>query len=176
VYDALPETLILRELRYRVTQRGYRTRAVTLVTTLLDAEAYPADELAELYHRRWQAEVNLRYLKDTLGLRVLRSRSVAGVERELLAFALVYNLICAVRTVLALHLETRPERISLLDVLRLLRHGLRHVAAAAIVVNPDRPGRRQPRVVKRRPLQYSLMTRPRGELKRELMRNRRLLT
>jgi len=116
--------------------------------------------------------VNLRDLKDTLGLRVLRSQSVAGVERELLAFALVYNLICAVRTLAALHLQTTPDRISLLDVLRLLRHGLTSLAQAAIVVNPDRPGRHQPRVVKRRPKQYSLMTQPRAGLQRQLFRDK----
>lgn len=172
VYDALPETMIMRELRYRVTQRGYRTRNVTLATTLLDAQTYPAAELAELYHRRWRAEVNLRHLKDTLGMRVLRSRTEAGVERELLAFALVYNLICAAMTVIAAHLDTAPERVSFIDVLRLLRHGLDRLAAAAIVINPDRPGRHQPRVVKRRPLGYSRMTKPRAVLKRELMKSR----
>jgi hypothetical protein len=176
VYEALPETLIVRELRYRVTPRGYRTRVVTLVTTLLDAAAYPPAALADLYHRRWQAEVNLRHLKDTLGMGVLRSRSVAGVERELLAFALVYNLICALRTVVALHLGTTPARVSVVDVLRLLRHGLARGAAAAIVVNPDRPARHQPRVVKRRPLEYSRLTRPRPELKRELLRNQHHIT
>jgi len=169
---ALPAWLLVRELRYAVPRRGYRTRTVTLVTTLLDAAAYPAEALAELYQGRWQAEVNLRDLKDTLGLRVLRSQSVAGVERELLAFALVYNLICAVRTLAALHLQTTPDRISLLDVLRLLRHGLTSLAQAAIVVNPDRPGRHQPRVVKRRPKQYSLMTQPRAVLKRQLFRDK----
>ena len=168
---ALPEVLLVRELRYRVMWRGYRTREVTLATTLLDAEKYPASELAELYHRRWQAEVNLRHLKDTLGMRVLRSQTPDGVERELLAFALVYNLICMVMTVIAVHLETTPERVSLIDVLRLLRHGLdRAAVAVAIVVNPDRPGRIQPRMVKRRPLQYSRMTRPRAVLKRELIK------
>ena len=168
-YDALPEVLLVRELRYRVMWRGYRTREVTLATTLLDAEKYSASELAELYHRRWRAEVNLRHLKDTLGMRVLRSQTPDGVERELLAFALVYNLICMVMTVIAVHLETTPERVSLIDVLRLLRHGLDRLAAA-IVVNPDRPGRIQPRMVKRRPLQYSRMTRPRAVLKRELIK------
>jgi hypothetical protein len=163
--------LILREVRYRVTRRGYRSRRITLVTTLLDAEAYSVAELAELYHRRWQAELNLRHLKDTLGMRVLRSKSVAGVERELLAFALVYNLICVVMVVIALHLDTTPARVSLIDVLRLLRHGLAGVDNASITLNPDRPGRHQPRVVKRRPLGYSRMTRPRAELKRELMKN-----
>lgn len=168
-YDALPETMVVRELRYRVSRRGYRTVTVTLATTLLDPAAYPAADLAELYHRRWRVEINLRHLKDTLGMRVLRAKSVAGVERELLAFALVYNLICATLTEIAVHLGTRPERVSFIDLVRLLRHGLDRVAEATAVVNPDRPGRVQPRVVKRRPLGYSRMTRPRAELKRELL-------
>ena len=171
VYDALPDTLIVRDLRYGVTQRGYRTQQVTLVTTLLDAQRYPATELAALYHRRWQAEVNLRHLKDTLGMRVLRSQTEAGVARELLAFALVYNLVCMVMTVIAVHLQTTPERVSLMDVVRLLRYGLERVVVAAVVINPDRPGRAQPRVVKRRPLGYSRMTQPRDVLKRKLMKS-----
>ena len=170
-YQALPDTLVVRELRYRIVRRGYRTHSVTLVTTLLDAERYPKAALADLYYRRWQAEINLRDLKDTLGLRVLRAQTVAGVEREVLAFALLYNLLCAVRTVIAMHVETAPLRVSLIDVVRLLSYGLDRVIDAAIVVNPDRPGRAQPRVVKRRPLGYSRMTRPRGALKRELLEN-----
>jgi len=170
-YDALPETLVVRELRYRIRRRGYRTRTVTLVTTLLNAERYPQAALADLSYRRWQAEVNLRDLKETLGLRVLRAQTVAGVEREVLALALLYNLLCAVRTVIAVHLETEPVRISVIDVVRLLGFGLDRVVDAAIVINPNRPGRVQPRVVKRRPLGYSRMTRPRRELKRELLEN-----
>lgn len=171
-YDALLETIIVRELRYRVRQPGFCTHTVTLATTLLDAEAYPAAELAELYDQRWQAEINLRHLKDTLGMRVLRAQRVAGVERELLAFALIYNLICAALTAIAVHLETTPERVSFIDLVRLLRHGLDRVGVVTIVINPNRPGRVQPRVVKRRPLQYSRMTRPRAQLKRELMKSR----
>lgn len=170
-YDALPESLVLRELRYRVTRRGYCTRRVMLVTTLLDANTYPAEDLAALYHRRWQVEVNLRHMKETLGMRVLRSQTEQGVERELLAFALVYNVARSVMTILALHLETTPERISLIDTLRLLRVGISTLTAAAIECVPHRPGRTQPRVVKRRPLQYSRMTRPRHELIQELMKS-----
>ena len=69
-YAGLPETLLLRELRYRTPQRGHRTRVITLVTTLLDVEAYPAAELAELYLSRWQIEVNFRHLKTTMGMEV----------------------------------------------------------------------------------------------------------
>lgn len=169
-YDALPEQLIVRQLRYRVTRPGYRTRRVILVTTLLDAKTYSAADLAALYHRRWQVEVNLRHMKETLGMRVLRSKTESGVERELLAFALVYNVVCSVMTVIALHLETTPERISLIDTLRLLRVGISTLTAAAIERVPHRPGRVQPHVVKRRPLQYPRMTRPRRVLMQEIMK------
>ena len=101
-------------------------------------------------------------------MRVLRRARPAWAR--LLAFAAVYNLICAVLTVLAPHLQTTPERISLLDVLQLLRYGVIRLVAAAIVVQSNRPGRVQPRVVKRRPLQYSRMTQPRAVLKRALMK------
>ena len=149
-----------------------RNTSAASSSTLLDAHAYPATELAALYHRRWQAEVNLRHMKETLGMRVLRSQTDEGVERELLAFALVYNVACTVMTVIAIHLETTPQRISLIDTLRLLRKGLSSLVTAAIELVPDRPGRYQPRVVKRRSLQYSRMTKPRRVLKHEIMRNR----
>ena len=70
-YAALPETLTVRELRYEVGRPGFRTRTVTLVTTLLDAEAYPLDALAELYGARWRVELNLRHLKTTMKMDVL---------------------------------------------------------------------------------------------------------
>src|SRR5215472_15922274 len=62
-YDVLPEWLRLRALRVDVRQRGFRTERLVLVTTLTDAQAYPAADVAELYRRRWQAELNLRSLK-----------------------------------------------------------------------------------------------------------------
>ncbi|MGD8454492.1 MAG: hypothetical protein PVJ57_21975 [Phycisphaerae bacterium] len=114
--------------------------------------------------------MNLRHLKETLGMRVVRSKSVAGVEREILTFALAYNAVCAVLTVLAMPLGTMLEWVSVIEVLRLPRRGLENLAVVAIVVNPDRPGRVRPRVVKRRPLQYPRMTRRHAVLKRELMR------
>ncbi|TAL02137.1 MAG: IS4 family transposase, partial [Verrucomicrobia bacterium] len=92
-YATLPEAIVVRELRYRVLQKGRRTRVITLVTTLLDAHAYPVSELAALYERRWQVEVNLRHLKTTMGMEVLHSKTVAGVTKELYMFTLVYNLV-----------------------------------------------------------------------------------
>jgi hypothetical protein len=89
----LPPTLLVRELRYLTRQRGFRTRRITLVTTLLDPVRYPAAELARLYLGRWQIEVNFRHLKTTMGLEVLRCQRVAGVLKELYMFAIVYNLV-----------------------------------------------------------------------------------
>jgi hypothetical protein len=116
-FALLPETLLLRELRYRVERRGCRTKEVTLVTTLLDAEQYPAEELAELYGQRWQIETNLRHLKQTMKMDILHCETVSGVLKELTVFALVYNLVRAVMCAAAQRQGVAVERISFADAL-----------------------------------------------------------
>ena len=88
-FDALPSSLILREVRYQVRQRGFRSRQITLVTTLLDAECYPKDDLAELYFTRWEAETHLGQLKTTMKMDVLHCKTVLGVLKELTVFAMI---------------------------------------------------------------------------------------
>jgi hypothetical protein len=80
---ALPETLVLREARYHLYMPGFRTRQMTLVTTLLDADIYRGADLAELYHLRWQVETALAHLKTTMQMDVLHCKTVAGVLKEL---------------------------------------------------------------------------------------------
>ena len=92
-YGALPESIMVRELRYRIAAPGFRTREVTLVTTLLDAAAYPADALAELYGTRWRVEENLKSLKQTMKMDVLKCKTVDGVLKELTMYAIAYNLV-----------------------------------------------------------------------------------
>lgn len=116
-YAALPDSLVLRELRYQVARRGYRTQEVTLVTSLLDATAYPAEELAKLYGRRWQVELDLRHLKTTMKMDILHCHTVAGVMKELTMFALVYNLVRAVMHEAAQRQSVPIERISFADAL-----------------------------------------------------------
>jgi hypothetical protein len=87
-FAALPDELAVRELRYRVEAPGFRTQSVILVTTLLDAGAYPASALAELYLGRWWIEGDLKHLKITMGMDVLRCETVEGVLKELAVFAL----------------------------------------------------------------------------------------
>src|SRR5262249_10403998 len=86
-YAKLPKGIIVRELRYTIAQRGCRTRVVTLATTLLDSDKYSASALAELYGQRWQIEINLRHLKTTLRMEVLRCQTVEGVQKELTMYA-----------------------------------------------------------------------------------------
>jgi hypothetical protein len=168
-YAALPASLVLRELRYRIEQPGCRTREVILVTTLINPKIYPASELASLYGQRWQVETDLRHLKQTLRMDVLRTKTVAGIHKELAMFALVYNLVRLVMLAAAKRQEVPVERISFIDALRWLQHAPAGGKLRDLEVLPHRPGRHEPRVRKRRPKEYDLMNRPRDELRKALM-------
>jgi len=168
-YADLPETITVRELRYRIETPGYRTRSVTLVTTLLDAEIYPAEELAELYRCRWQIEVNLRHIKQTMKMDILRCETPNGVRKEMLMFALVYNLVCCIILDAADRQGVPPDRISFIDALRFLQTWYPGKEMIELIVNPRRPGRFEPRVVKRRPKQYSRMMHSRETLRNRLI-------
>lgn len=169
-FARLPKTLLLRELRFLSRQRGYRTRTITLVTTLVDPVAYPAEALAELYLGRWQIEVNFRHLKTTMGLEVLHCQSVAGVLKELYMFAITYNLVRLVMLEAARRQEVPLERISFIDALRWLRDAKSDTCLTALAINPARPGRVEPRVLKRRNQKFDFMTKPRHLLRKDLMR------
>jgi hypothetical protein len=168
-YAALPEEITVRELRYRVETPGFRVSAVTLVTTLLEAEIYPAAALADLYFRRWQVEINFKHIKTTMKMDVLHCKTVEGVLKELAVFALIYNL---VRTVMVQSGQVQgvaPERISFIDTIRwLIGVEGNGEDLTVLAVNPSRPGRVEPRVVKRRPKQYTRMTKPRSVLRKSL--------
>jgi hypothetical protein len=166
-YAALPGEITVRELRYRVDVPGYRVREITLVTTLLDAAAYPAEALAELYFRRWQVEINIRHLKTSMKMDVLRCETVDGVLKELAMFGLAYNLVRSVMGESARLQGVDPDRIGLVDAVRWLI-GIEEGELTVLVVNPSRRGRVEPRVKKRRSKQYTLMSKPRSELRKSL--------
>ena len=170
-FAALPESLILREIRYRVGRPGFRTETVTLVTTLLDAEIYTVEALAELYGVRWRVEQNLRHLKQTMKMDVLKCMTVDGVLKELTIFAIVYNLVRVVMMAAAARQGVDVERISFIDALRWLCE-MKTADLPELVVNPTRPGRFEPRVRKRRPKEYPLMKKPRSELRKRLIEQR----
>jgi hypothetical protein len=186
-YRALPDRLAVREVRVRVGRRGFRTRAFVVVTTLLDAAAFPARELARLYRARWQAELDLRSLKVTLGMDVLRCKSPALVRKEVWAHLLAYNLIRTVLAQAADDLGCLPQALSFAGAVQTLAafgarllgadgataaelHAWLLVAVGSHQVG-DRPDRVEPRKKKRRPKSYPLLTEPRGLARKALLKS-----
>jgi DDE family transposase len=172
-YDALGESIVVREIRRAVRLSDARRITVTIVTTLLDPIAYPADELIELRLRRWDVESDLRHLKTTMGLDVLRCKSEAGVRKELAVYCLVYNLVRIIMLEAAQRQQVPVSRISFADTLKWMRHARPGDALPDLIINPARPNRIEPRCRKRRPKKYALMNKPRDVLQKELKTSRR---
>jgi hypothetical protein len=168
----LPDEMLVREIRYRIRDKGSRVREVTLVTTLLDPVRYPAAEIASLYGLRWQVEVDLRDLKITLNMDALKGHKVETVLKEAFLFSLVYNLVRLVTVKAARRQRVHPHRISFLDALRWLQPPKPAVPLPELVVNPVRTGRIEPRCKKRRPKQYPVMITPRREWRKRLKKKR----
>ena len=163
-YATLPETLTLREVRIRVVQKGKRTKVLTVVTTLLDPEQYPPEEIALLYRRRWQAELDLRSLKSVLQMDHLRCKEPERVRNEFFMHLIGYNLIRGVMAAAAIESGRSPWEISFEGTLQTLSHFLPILFAssaedwyAALMkalgthIVGDRPDRYEPRRVKKRP-------------------------
>jgi len=167
-WTALSSTLLIRELRYTIARPGFRVRSVTLVTTLLDPVRYPQQKLAEAYGLRWTIESAFGHLKTTMKMDVLRCQSVHGILKELTMFLLVYNLVRMTVLEAARRQGVCPERISFADALRWLATALPGDPLPELVVNPRRPGRVEPRVIKRRPKKFPWMQRPRAVLRQLL--------
>jgi hypothetical protein len=166
-WSSLPESVTVREIRRTIKRHGFRSFTVTIVTTLLDPEQYPADELIELRLTRWMVETNIRHLKITLGMDVLKCKTLEGIRKERLIFLLVYNLIRIVMLQAARSQTVNVSRLSFADTLAWLRHGDTSVCPI-LRVNPLRYGRLEPRVIKRQKKEFPYMTRPRAELKAQL--------
>ena len=177
-WGLLPAEITVRIIRFTATIRGFRGRQLTLVTTLLDAELYPAAELVALYARRWRLELCLRDLKTTMGREALRCKSPAMAEKELLAYLVAHNLLrCVMAAAVAQH-EVDLERVSFKGSVDAVRQYSAAIGAArnktlrqqlwddllfdlARDLVRHRPNRREPRAVKRRPKPYPLLNKPR---------------
>jgi hypothetical protein len=173
-WDALPPSLLVREVR-RTVDRGELGRVtLTMVTTLLDPARYPAEapagrqSLLQLRLARWAVETDIGHLKTTMGMHALRCRTVEGVRKELAAFWLVYNLVRVVMLEAADRQRVDVDRVSFADALRWLRHARPGDAMPPLLVNPRRPGRIEPRAVKRRPKVYDRLSAPREEYRQTL--------
>lgn len=167
-FDALPDSIIVREVRRTVRRKGFRPITVTIITTLLDEQKYPAEELIKLRMSRWVVETDLRHLKTTLGMELLHCEKVEGVKKEVAVFQIVYNLVRVVMMEGARRQGVPLDRISFADALAWMRHAGPEDELPDLVVNPYRPNRVEPRAVKRRPKEYDRLTKPRGELRKAL--------
>lgn len=167
-YEMLPETLRVREMRYCLPCKGQRTRCVTIATTLLDPVRYPRENIAELYAVRWTVETHFAELKTTMKMRRVKCRTVEGVQKELAVYCLVYNLVHAVMVEAARRQRVDPRRISFIDAVRWLCSADVGEPLPVLVVNPLRPDRHEPRVIKDLQHSYRKMVLPRCKLKQQL--------
>ena len=185
-YETIPETLELRQIRYHVVEKGRRTKTVTVITTLTDADQYTKEDIAGLYGFRWNAELNIRSIKDSLNLSHVRCKSPEMVRREVWTTLLAYNLIRTTAASAALLHNKQPRQISFTSTCQYLLASwmilscqlndsqsrsefclclLSQIAGCEVA---NRPGRLEPRVLKRRRHGYKLMQKPRDVLRREL--------
>ncbi|MFW9259235.1 IS4 family transposase [Nostoc sp. CALU 546] len=183
-FDALPSSITVREIYYYIVIPGFRTQQVSLITTLLDKSSYYTLEIVGIYGKRWDVELDLRHLKTTLGMDVLRCKSPSMVRKEIYVFLLAYNLLRSLMWSAGTTYTTPPLRLSLQGTRHHLINFIPTLLAATstkrlqiyctllkVIAHkavPDRPGRSEPRVRKRRPKAYPLMTKPRHELRKQL--------
>jgi hypothetical protein len=187
-YNARPDSITVREARFRVEQPGFRTRSVVVVTTLLDPAQASREELASLYRARWNNELDLRSIKVTLQVSMLRGQTPEMVRKEIWTHALAYNLIRTVMAQAAAGEVVPPRSISFKAALQVLEafrplidyqahRGASHRAALyeqllrAIAVHrvADRPDRFEPRMAKWGPRRFDCLSRPRAEVKRRML-------
>jgi len=183
----LPEFLTVRECRIHVGQAGFRSKSIVVVTTLLDAKKFTKEDLARLYRARWNAELDLRSLKQTLQMDILRCKTPELVQKEIWTHVLAYNLIRTIMAQTAVKHSIEPRTISFKGTLQTLiafqpeikhmhtskvrmqfYHALLDAVATHRVAN--RPDRFEPRLLKRRYKRNMYLSKPRNVTKLEMLK------
>ena len=187
-YDRMPASIEVRQICVHVGRPGFRVESFVAVTTLTDPKEYPKDEIADLYHCRWQAELDIRAIKITMGMDILRCKTPEMVRKEMWTCLLAYNLIRQTMLQSAQGAGVSPRTLSFTAALQtigaswlvmvlsddMLTSRLVDAALAtmALHVVGNRPGRVEPRAIKRRPKEHALLTKPRPEARAELLRGK----
>ena len=187
-YERMPATIELREFRVNVPQPGIRVESFVVATTLTDATAYSHDEVAELYRHRWQVELDIRAIKQTMGMDVLRCKTPAMVRKEIWTCLLAYNLLRRSLLQSAQAAGVSPRTLSFTAALQSTaaswmlstvgEEGMRRLLTDATLttlakhVVGNRPDRVEPRAVKRRPKEMALLTQPRANAREALLKRR----
>lgn len=183
-WEALPETMEMREVRIKVRRPGYRTRSIVIVTTMLDEKKYSAEDLMELFAERWNCELDLRSIKRALGMYHSRCETPEMVRKDLWMHLLAYNLIRVRMAQAAIVNDVLPRKLSFTAARNHIENFAPHLAKAtgaehqriegemlkAIASHRvgNRPGRKEPRAVKKRQQKYSYLTKPRAQARKGL--------
>ena len=188
-FNALPDGLTIREVRIKIEKPGFRTKTIVVVTTILDPSEASKEDLAELYRQRWNNELDLRSIKTTMQMEVLRCKTPEMVRKEIWTHVLAYNLIRTIMAQAATKHDVLPRTVSFKATIQTLeafqpliafqkqrrKSNLNEIFQHVIdivVVNrvADRPDRFEPRRKKRRPKPYDRLMKPRNEVKREMLK------
>ena len=184
-YRRMPTSIAVREVRVRVSQPGFRVERLVVVTTLTDAATYSRDDIGELYHKRWLVELDIRAIKITLGMDILRCQSPAMVRKEIWTCLLAYNLIRRTMLQAAAASDRSPRQLSFTAAMQkiaacwmvlphLAEDGrlaliTRHLSGLLKHRVGHRPNRIEPRAIKRRPKPHKLLTKPRPQARPQLL-------
>ena len=184
-YDRMPASIEVREVHVCISEPSFRTESFVVVTTLTDRTEYPSDDIAELYHSRWQAELDIRAIKITMGMDIMRCKTPEMVRKEMWTCLLVYNLIRQTMLQSARKAGVSPRSLSLTAAAQSIAASwlvivlsddalAKHLIDAASTslaehVVGNRPGRLEPRAIKRRPKPHDLLTKPRNRARAELI-------
>lgn len=188
-WQKIPAQLTVRVIRFKLASPGYRPESVTLVTTLLDPKVYPAQDLAQLYVRRWKIELWFRDLKTSMGMEILRCKTPQMLHKELEMFFIAYNFLRALMVQAGASNDVELDRLSFKGTVDAVRQFSLALAQARskkkqnqliaelleVIARdqvPHRPDRREPRAVKRRPKAFPLLNKPRAQYQEVLHRNR----
>jgi putative transposase len=186
-YQSIPETIVLRELQFSIIEPGFRTKSIIVITTLIDPNEFSQEDIANLYGYRWNVELDIRSIKSNLNLDHVRCKSPEMVRRELWTTLLAYNLIRSTAASAALLHDIKPRQISFTATVQfvlqewsllakgwlskemLIDFSIQIIESISKCIVGNRPGRIEPRVLKRRPKPYKRMTKPRHVLKKQLL-------
>jgi len=181
-WRSLPDKLVLRQIKVKVNHPGFRTQSFYIITTLTDSSSYSAKAIADLYYQRWDVELFFRDIKTTMGMDILRCKSPGMVRKELLMHFIVYNCLRLLMLKAADKADVPARSISFKATAQTLRQWepllkselsqqeqvhlfsllCDSIATSVLYI---RPGRREPRCMKRRPKNYQRMTKPRHEMR-----------
>jgi hypothetical protein len=186
-YHQIPESLTLRLIDVKISEPGFRVESMKVVTTLTDAQQYTRDDIAELFHQRWLVELDIRAIKCTLGMDVLRCKSPEIVRKEIWTCLLAYNLIRKTMLQAAKRHKSSPRQLSFATVMHTLAASWETLPtqdqatqlllieaqidslASQTVAKPSRANRVQPRAVERRPKPHRLLNMPREDARQSIL-------